>query len=328
MGTPASPVRFLVPLPAIVLLAACATGGVASLAPSPPAPTMPSSTAAPTPPAARSPSPSPTATPAPTERPAMEVAGRLAVTIVQPPTTVAGPAVCDIPAGLARMVGSVRAQDMGTIGGHRVYASVVLALESAEPGQVALELGQGMEKLPPDAGMPGYGGLIVPIRVDLDAEGRAGTIDFAGLPASERPLVGGSWPADVAGRFEWTCDPIPDEPTPMPPGAVAEATLAGAVEGAFTLTGDDCPTPEHPDGFVIGTATTGDRQAILEVTIADDGVSFVLYPTPGDKNDMVRGKGPAVIRTLDPGPGWGVTLAVTSADVGPVTLDLRWRCEP
>lgn len=251
----------------------------------------------------------------------------MTVVVDTPATTLEGTAACDIPEGAGRaVVGTVRAQDLGRVGGQRVFAWVTLLLEGAEPGAVSVELGQGMENLPPGTGMPAYAGLTGPAGVESRTDGTQGTIAFTDLPSGERGFVGDGWPAAISGRILWKCDPIPSAPTPHPPGAVGTAVLSGAISATFTQSGDDCPTVESPDGFMTGSALLNDQDAILEVTIDPSGEAwFVLYRTPGDKEDIVVGRGRAPVEA-DKGGGWRVHLAAVPTEIGPVTLELRWRC--
>lgn len=259
----------------------------------------------------------------------MEVAGRMTVVIDTPATTLEGTAACDIPEGAGpAVVSTVRAQDLGRVGGQRVFAWLTLVLEGAEPGAVGVSLGQGMENLPPDTGLPEYAGLTGPAGVESRADGTQGTVAFTSLPRGERAFIGDGWPASISGRISWTCDPVPSEPTPTPAGAVGTAVLSGAVAATFPEAGDDCPTAEDPDGFMTGSAPLDGRDAILEVTIDASGEAwFALYRTPGNKDDIVVGRGRAPVEA-DEGGGWRVRLAAVPTGIGPLTLDLRWRCGP
>jgi hypothetical protein len=252
----------------------------------------------------------------------------MTVALDAPATTLEGPAACDVPEGAGpAFVGTVRAQDLGRVGGHRVFAWVELVLEDAEPGTVSVDLGQGMENLPPDAGLPEYGGLTGPAGVESRTDGTQGTITFTQLPSGERGFVGDGWPAAISGRISWTCDLIPSAPTPPPAGAVGTAVLSGALSATFAASGGDCPTVENPDGFMTGSALLNDTEAILNVTIDPSGETwFVLYRTPGDREDEVAARGRAPVEA-DEGGGWRVRLAAVPTEIGPVTLELRWRCE-
>ena len=192
-------------------------------------------------------------------------------------------------------------------------------------GFTQVEIGQGMENLPPDAGMPQYSGLVDATVASIAADATSGSLRFVDLPRSGEPFVGADWPAAVSGTLEWSCDPIPAEPTLPPLGASGAAKLAGAVSGIFGIRGDECPTPEHPDGFLSGTGTMDTGEAILEVTVRPDlSVSFVLYPTPGDKNDFIAATGPASLQVA--GDGWAVALQEAPTRIGPVTLAAEWSC--
>lgn len=320
--------RILVLALLAALPAGCAAGGGPGTMPTPSS--VPTSESVPTP-AQETTGPTPVLTPTstPTPRPAMEVAGRMTVVIDAPATTLEGAAACDIPEGTGpAVVGTVRAQDLGRVASHRVFGWVMLVLEGAAPGEVHVSLGQGMENLPPGAGMPEYAGLTGPVGVEMTTDGTTGSITFASLPKGERPFVGDSWSGAVSGRVSWTCDPIPSRPTPKPAGAVGTAGLSGSVSATFPERGDACPTSDAPDGFMTGTAALDGRDAILEVTIDPSGEAwFALYRTPGDKEDVVVGRGRARVEA-DEGGGWRLRLASAPTEIGPVTLDLRWRCGP
>ena len=107
------------------------------------------------------------------------------------------------------------------------------------------------------------------------------------------------------------------------PGASGAAKLTGAIFGLFSIRGDDCPTPEHPDGLLSGMGENG--ETALEVTIRPDAtVRFVFYPTPGDKSDSISATVPASLQAA--GDGWSVALHAAPAGIGAVTLDVEWSC--
>jgi hypothetical protein len=110
-----------------------------------------------------------------------------------------------------------------------------------------------------------------------------------------------------------------------PSGASGAAKLSGSISGIFGIQGDDCPTPEHPDGFLSGSGMIDSGEAILEVTVKPDStVSFTLYQTPGDKSDAVAGTGPASLQVA--GDGWATSLQAAPTPIGPVNLDVEWSC--
>jgi hypothetical protein len=110
-----------------------------------------------------------------------------------------------------------------------------------------------------------------------------------------------------------------------PPGASGAAKITGSISGIFAIRGDDCPTPEHPDGLLSGSGMIDSGDAILEVTVKpDSSVSFVLYPTPGDKSDAISATGPALLQVA--GDGWATSLQAAPTPIGPVNLDVEWSC--
>ena len=130
---------------------------------------------------------------------------------------------------------------------------------------------------------------------------------------------------------------IPVDPTPVAtevppgttsplerPGASGAAKLSGAIFGLFSIRGDECPTPEHPDGLLSGMGENG--ETALEVTIRPDATArFVFYPTPGDESDSIAATVPASPQVA--GDGWAVALQASPAGIGPVTLDVEWTCD-
>ncbi len=108
------------------------------------------------------------------------------------------------------------------------------------------------------------------------------------------------------------------------PGASGAAKLSGAIFGLFSIRGDECPTPEHPDGLLSGMGENG--ETALEVTIRPDATArFVFYPTPGDESDSIAATVPASPQVA--GDGWAVALQASPAGIGPVTLDVEWTCD-
>jgi hypothetical protein len=66
-------------------------------------------------------------------------------------------------------------------------------------------------------------------------------------------------------------------------------------------------------------------EAILGVTIwPDSTVSFVLYRTPDDKNDVIAATGPALLQVA--GSGWALSLKDAPTGIGPISLAVEWSC--
>ncbi len=261
----------------------------------------------------------------PTARPAMAVDGRLTLTIDSPATTLGGAARCTIAEGSAT-VSVIAANQAGQVGGHRIYASLTFMVDEAGvPSALAsLEFGQGMEDLPADAGLPQYSGLVDVAVATIAADRTSGSLPFADLRSGGTTFIGADWPVAVSGSVEWSCEPIPAGPPSAPAGASGAAKLSGSLSGIFSIRGDDCPTPEHPDGFLSGLMDDG--ETILEVTVWPDATaSFVLYPPTGDKNASISAAGPAPIQVA--GHGWAVALRAAPAGIGPLTLDVEWTCD-
>jgi hypothetical protein len=181
-----------------------------------------------------------------------------------------------------------------------------------------------MEKLAPESGMPERAGSVTPASLRLGTDRVDGQFRFGTLTEGQAGLIGSEWPDEVSGTVAWACDPIPAGPTPEPAGANGTAKLSGSLNGLFSIAGGGCPMPDQPDGFMSGTGTMATGEAILEVTVAGDVVAFVLYRTPGDKEDIVTGKGQATIESA--GRGWAVHLRASPVGIGPVTLDVEWSC--
>lgn len=271
--------------------------------------------------------PSTTPTPAP-----IEVSGQLSVSIDGLATDLTGEAGCQTEPG-GRRIASIRAFEVGRVGGHRVYAS--LDLEPLSDGRVYIELGQGGEGM--SDGQPrSYAGDIAAIDAEVEVDRIQGSLGFAGLTAVE-PFVGVDWPRTIAGRVDWRCDdPALVTPDPYPgqheePQTTGSATLTGAITGTFEIQGGDCPTPDSPIGFMTSSGTIDGRPAILEISFPPETVpmvGFALYRTPGDKYDLVRGlAAPVTIEPADDGGSeWHAQVEIAAESIGPVKLDVEWEC--
>jgi hypothetical protein len=67
-------------------------------------------------------------------------------------------------------------------------------------------------------------------------------------------------------------------------------------------------------------------ETILEVTVRSDAtVSFVLYRTPGDKNNLVSVTVPAPLQVA--GHAWATHLQAAPAGIGDFSLDIEWSCD-
>jgi hypothetical protein len=115
--------------------------------------------------------------------------------------------------------------------------------------------------------------------------------------------------------------PLADEAEP--PRSRGTAMLSGSMVGSFQLEGD-CPTPDEPDGYMIGEGTVDGHAAELDVSFLVDAVGFGTWP-PGDKEGRVGGLAPLTFEPLDDG-GWRVLAEAELEGAGPVTLEVRWTC--
>lgn len=274
----------------------------------------------------------------PVHEPAIEVEGRLKIVLAEPGVTLSGDARCSTPED-SRTIGSVSASALGEVGGHRVGATLYL---DAGPDTVTLEVFQGAEDLPEGMPNPTYSGQLAPIDLVVTEDRTGGSFGFTGLalpsttspePGTDSegvsgPFVGVDWPAALSGSVEWTCGAIPtgpiaSEPAADTPRSAGAATLSGAISGSFMLEGD-CPTPEAPDGYMIGNGTADGEPATLDVSFLGGDVAFGMWP-PGDKEDRIGGRAPLVFEPRDDG-GWEVSVEAEPAGAGAVRLDVRWVC--
>lgn len=279
-----------------------------------------------------SPDERPTVTPTP---PPVEVPGQLSILVDEAGVELSGAALCRTEPG-ARRVAGITANEMGLVGGHRIF--MMLELEPLPGGRVQVELGQGGESMPAGP-IRSYIGEAPASDVDVRDDLAQGSLRFIGLTAAE-PFLGVDWPSSIGGRIEWRCDEIPDvvPPDPYPgqddePVTTGSAALTGGISGTFEIDGSDCPTPSSPGGFLSGLGSVDGRAAILEISFFPEAVpevGFVLYRTPGDKYDMVRGLPvPVLIEPADDrGYGWRAGAVIAAGSAGTVVLELEWQCGP
>jgi hypothetical protein len=167
---------------------------------------------------------------------------------------------------------------------------------------------------------------------------RVAALAVAALLASACSTAATPIPTSTSAVSPTAPAPVPVVPTPVateaplatisptgPSGASGAAKITGSISGIFEIRGDDCPTPEHPDGLLSGSGMIDSGEATLEVTVkADSSVGFVLYRTPGDKSDAISATGPASLQVA--GDGWATSLQAAPTPIGPVNLDVEWSC--
>jgi hypothetical protein len=150
------------PIPTSTPLASVATPSPAAAVPTPVATETALATISPTAPGASH-----------TPRPALEVGGRLTIEMTTPAAGLGGAARCTVAEG-ADAVSDIKVNAAGTVGGHRVF----VWLQLLPDGTAHIQIGQGMENLPADAGLPEYIGVMDSTGASMAADATTGSLRF------------------------------------------------------------------------------------------------------------------------------------------------------